>query len=83
MCHPTGGNLMAAETLDGVGIRHRVTIGAGKRLYIIATKDTAGRVRVTWTMPAENRRADYHGRRISPVEGRQLKTLIRSIVEQL
>lgn len=74
---------MAAEYLDGIGNRYRVTIGAGKRLYIIATRNAEGRVRVTWTMPAENRRSDYRGRRISPAEAMQLKTLIRAILEQL
>ena len=71
------------EALDGDGARYRVTIGAGKRLYIIATRNAEGRASVTWTMPAENRRSDYHGRRISPAEARELKHLIQTILEQL
>ena len=71
------------EALDGDGSRYRVTIGEGKRVYIIATRDASGRAKVLWTMPSENRRADYRGRRISPAEAQDLKKNILTILEQI
>jgi hypothetical protein len=63
------------------GLRIRATIGTGKRIYVMVDRDlVTGRPRATWTMPAENRRADYLRRRISPDEAREIKQIIRSLL---
>lgn len=63
------------------GRRIRATIGQGKRIYVMVDFELdTGRPRATWTMPSENRKADYLRRRISPDEAREIKQIIRSLL---
>ena len=74
---------MTVNTAESTGLRMRAEIAPGRRVYIIATRGEDGRCLVTWTMPAENRRQEYRGRRISPAEAHTLKNLIIHLLEQL
>lgn len=67
---------------DGEGKRRRIIVN-GKRIYVIATRGEDGRVRVSWTMPHENRKATPGRRRISPHEAQAIKATIKKLLKEI
>lgn len=69
-------------TPAGTGKRRRIIVN-GKRIYVLVTRDEDGRVRASWTMPAENRQAPTGKRRISPYEAAEIKKTIIKLVKEV
>lgn len=66
----------------GDGKRRRIIVN-GKRIYVIATRGENGRVRVSWTMPHENRKTMPGRRRISPHEAQAIKATIKKLLKEI
>lgn len=69
-------------TPAGTGKRRRIIVN-GKRIYVLVTRDEAGIVRASWTMPAENRKENAGKRRISPYEAGEIKRTIIKLVKEV